>query len=95
VRRRFRREKLIYGYILDATLRAVEYRLASENHLSARQQVSTLRQEFKAEIGSVGQWIGAAAAPILFGASLVDQLRVARGWTYEPSTLIERRNWTR
>jgi hypothetical protein len=93
VSRRFGREKRIYKYIMDATLRAMEYRLASDNQLSTRQQVALLRQEFNAELGSAGRWIGATAAPLLFGASLLDQLRVARGNTHEPTTLIERRNW--
>jgi radical SAM superfamily enzyme YgiQ (UPF0313 family) len=91
VRRRFRREKLIYRFIMDATLRAIEYRLASATQLSARQQV--VSHEVNAELGSAGRWIGATAAPILFGASLFEQLRVARGRTHEPTTLIERRNW--
>jgi hypothetical protein len=96
VRRRFRREKLLYKPIMDASLRAMEYRLAFENLPSPRKQVRLLRQELNTEqggIASVGRWIGAAATPILLGASLVDQFRVAHGWIREPKTRIERRNW--
>jgi radical SAM superfamily enzyme YgiQ (UPF0313 family) len=96
VRRRFRREKLLYKPIMDASLRAMDYRLAFENLPSSRKQVRLLRQDLNTEqggIASVGRWIGAAATPILLGASLVDQFRVARGWIREPKTRIERRNW--
>ena len=93
VRRRFQREKLVYQHIMDAGLRAMEYGLALENRPSARQQVKSLRRQINVECGGVGRWIGATAAPILFGASVLEQLRVARGWRYEPKTRIERRNW--
>ena len=101
VRRRFRREKLIYRPIMDASLRTMEYRLALENRVSASQQVGSLRQQVEAAYGGVGKgiargigkWIGAAAAPILLGASVVEQLRIARGWSYEPKTSIERSHW--
>ena len=97
LRRRFRRERLIYRPIMDASLRTMEYRLALENRPSASQQVGSLRQQVEAAYGGVGRgigkWIGAAAAPILLGASVVEQLRVARGWSYEPKTSIERSHW--
>ena len=93
VRRRFRREELIYKPIMDASLRTMEYRLALENRPSAREQVKSLRRQVNAECGGVARWIGATTAPLLFGASVLEQLRVARGWTYEPKTRIERRNW--
>jgi hypothetical protein len=78
---------------MDASLRAMEYRLALENRPSARQQVKSLRRQINAECGGIRRWIGATAAPILFGANVLEQLRVARGWTYEPKERIERRNW--
>jgi hypothetical protein len=96
VRRRFRRERLVYKPMMDASLRTMEYMLAFENRPSARQQVTSLRRQFNDEYGGVAgieRWIGATAAPLLFGASLLERLRVARGWTYEPKTRIERRNW--
>ncbi len=93
VSRRFHRERLVYKHIMDASLRAMEYRLALENRPSARQQVKSLRRQINAECGGMGRWIGAAAAPILFGTNVLEQLRVARGWTYEPKARIERRNW--
>lgn len=93
VRRRFHRERLVYKHIMDASLRTMEYRLALENKPSARQQVKSLRRQINAECGGIGRWIGATAAPILFGANVLERLRVARGWTYEPKARIERRNW--
>lgn len=93
VRRRFRREELIYKPIMDASLRTMEYKLALENRPAAREQVKSLRRQLNAECGGVARWIGATAVPLLFGASVLEQLRVARGWTYEPKTRIERRNW--
>jgi hypothetical protein len=93
VRRRFRREELIYKPIMDASLRTMEYRLALENRPSAREQVGSLRRQLNAECGGVARWIRATAVPLLFGASVLEQLRAARGWTYEPKTRIERRNW--
>ena len=93
VRRRFRREELIYKPIMDASLRTMEYRLALENRPSAREQVGSLRRQLNAECGGVARWIGATAVPLLFGASVLERIRVARGWTYEPKTRIERRNW--
>jgi hypothetical protein len=96
VRRRLRRERLLYQPIMEASLRAMDYRLAYENRPSPREQVRLLRQDLNTEqggVGSVGRWIGAAAAPILLGASLLDQFRVARGRIREPKTRVERRNW--
>ena len=93
VRRRFRRERLVYKYILDASLRTMEYRLALENRQSARQEVKSLRKQLSVECGGAGRWIGATAAPLLLGTSVLEQLRVARGWTHEPKTSIERTNW--
>jgi hypothetical protein len=99
VRRRFRRERRLYQPIMEASLGAMDYRLAFENRPSLREQVRLVRQDLEKEqgtvgtIGRVGRWIGGAAAPILLGASLLDQLRVARGWRREPKTCIERSNW--
>jgi hypothetical protein len=97
VRRRFRRERLSYRNVMDASLRTMEYRLAMENRPSARQQVKSLRQQVNAGYGGagsgLGRCIGAVAAPILLGASVVEQLRVARGWIYEPESSIERSHW--
>jgi hypothetical protein len=93
VRRRFRRERLIYKPMMDASLRAMEYTLAFEKQASTRQRVKSLRQQINGGTGGVGRWIGLTGASVLIGASLVERLRIARGWTYEPRTQIERRNW--
>jgi radical SAM superfamily enzyme YgiQ (UPF0313 family) len=96
VRRRFRREKLMYKPVMDASLRAMEYALAFDKRVSTRTQIRSLRRQLVLEygsVGSIGRWIGATAAPILIGASVVERLRVARGWTHEPKTRIERSNW--
>jgi radical SAM superfamily enzyme YgiQ (UPF0313 family) len=93
VRRRFRREMRLYKPVMDASLRAMESRLAFEKRSSARKQVRAVRQELEMEHGGVSRWIGAAAAPLLLGASILDQLRVASGWSCEPKPHIERRHW--
>jgi len=97
VRRRFRRERLLYGHIMDASLRTMEYKLALEDRPSARQKVKALRKQVDAEFGGVerrvGEWIGAVAAPLLLGTSVIEQIRIARGWSYEPKTSIERSHW--
>ena len=72
----------------------MDCRLAFGNSPLPRKQVKLLRQELNTEHGRVGRWIGAVAAPILLGASVLDQFRATGGWTREPRTLIERRNWT-
>jgi len=90
VRRRFRRELRLYRYVMDAGLRTMEHRLALDGDRAVREGVSSLRQQLATEYGPVGSWVGAAAAPILFGASILEELRLARGWTYEPRPMIER-----
>jgi hypothetical protein len=93
VRRRFCRERLIYQPIMHASLRAMEYTLAFGNHASVQQRVKSLRQQLDVGPGGVGRWIGLTGASVLMGASLVEKLRIARAWTYEPKTRIERSHW--
>jgi len=93
VRRRFRRDRLIFRPLIEASLRAMEYTLALENQTSARQRVRALRQQIDVGSGGVGRWIGLTGASVLMAASLVERLGIARASMYEPRMQVERRNW--
>jgi radical SAM superfamily enzyme YgiQ (UPF0313 family) len=93
VRARFAWEarSLRNGYA--AALWAMERRLARANSAVAG-QIRALRVEINREFGFVSGLVTRIVGPILLWASGREERRLARGITYEPPTIIERRNWT-
>jgi hypothetical protein len=56
-------------------------------------QISALREEFKRESGVISRMLPVVLGPVLLWTTKREERRLARGKTYEPPTILERRNW--
>jgi len=70
-----------------------------EHHLRATnptvaEQIRVVRQEIGREFGLLSRVITSVVGPYLYWTARREQRRLAEGMTYEPPTIIERRNWT-
>ena len=92
VRARFAWEiaQLKSGY--NASLWAMEKRLKKANH-TVSEQIRTLRRQVESEFGLVARLARTFLGPVLLWASKREDRRLAAGRTYEPPTIVERRNW--
>ena len=71
-----------------------------EHHLrranpAVAQQIRVVRQEIGREFGLLSRVITGVVGPFLYWTARREQRRLAEGKTYEPPTIIERRNWTK
>ena len=57
-------------------------------------RIRSLRHEVNREFGFVSGLIGRALGPVLLWSARREEKRLAAGYTYEPRTIKERRNWT-
>ena len=93
VRRRFEFEARTLRGAYNAALWAMEKRLRHTNAaLSAN--IRKLRLEIEAEFGWSARSLRMALGPVLLWTSKREARRLAAGKTYEPPTIVERRNWT-
>jgi radical SAM superfamily enzyme YgiQ (UPF0313 family) len=93
VRRRFECEARTLRGPYNAALWAMEKRLWRTNaELSA--SIRKLRLEIEAEFGWSARSVRMALGPVLLWTSKREAGRLAAGTTYEPPTVVERRNWT-
>jgi radical SAM superfamily enzyme YgiQ (UPF0313 family) len=92
VRARFEWEVKQLKSAYNASLWAMEKRLKHANQ-SISQQIRGLRKEVEREFGLACRSTRAFLGPVLLWASKREDKRLARGQTYEPPTIIERRNW--
>jgi radical SAM superfamily enzyme YgiQ (UPF0313 family) len=92
IRERFRREAVALKTAYGGMLWAMERSLREVNEDISR-RVGELRDELAAEFGAVARWSSSLLGPLMLWASRREQKRLAAGWTYEPATIIERRNW--
>jgi radical SAM superfamily enzyme YgiQ (UPF0313 family) len=92
VRRRFERESRLLHHAYAAVLWAIERRVRKANPAVAL-QVRALRLELEREFGMTAIAAGRLLGPILWWTSLREEKRLAAGRSYEPSTVIGRRNW--
>ena len=92
VRARFACEarSLSSGYA--AALWAMERHLASANRTVA-DKVRALRREIGREFGLLSALVSRVLGPVLLWTARREERRLAEGQTYEPPTIIERRNW--
>jgi radical SAM superfamily enzyme YgiQ (UPF0313 family) len=92
VRERFEWEarSLRLGY--GALLWAMERRLRESNP-AVSSQIRALRLEMGREFGLVSRLASNLAGPVLLWTTIREEKRLARGVTYEPETIMERRNW--
>ena len=75
-----------------AALWAMERHLRSTNREVAA-KVRALRQEIGREFGWLSRLATAAVGPLLLWSTRREERRLAAGQTYEPESIIERRNW--
>jgi radical SAM superfamily enzyme YgiQ (UPF0313 family) len=75
-----------------AALWAMEKHLRRTNTKVA-EKVRGLRQDLGREFGLMSKVISRALGPMLLWSARREERRLAQGFTYEPRTIIERRNW--
>lgn len=92
VRRRFQSEIAALKSAYSGALWAMEKRL-KETNAAISQQIRSLRFEMELEFGVVSRLASAFLGPLLLWTSKREEKRLARGVTYEPKTIVERRNW--
>lgn len=76
-----------------AALWAMEKHLRGAN-VAVAEKVRALRKELGKEFGLFSRLATRALGPVLLWSVRREERRLAAGQTYEPSTIIERRNWT-
>ena len=92
VRERFTREMHKLNGVYSSALWAME-RQFRKVEVRVSDQIGALREEFKLESGIVSRLMPAMLGPILLWSTRREEKRLARGKTYEPPTILERRNW--
>jgi len=92
VRERFQREAESLKGAYAATLWAMEKRFRETNE-NLSQQMRALRSDIEREFGAFSKLVASLIGPILLWTSKREEKRLAQGKTYEPPTIIERRNW--
>ena len=92
VRKRFENEIQGLKTAYTGMLWAMEKRLKETNEAVAR-QIRQLRFELQIEFGAAARMAAAFLGPLLLWSAKREERRLARGKTYEPKTIIERRNW--
>ena len=92
VRERFAREmkKVSMGY--DGALWAMEREFKKVNQ-KVSEQIHRLRRDVEKESGMWSRIVAHLVGPVLLWATRREERRLAAGVTYEPPTIIERRNW--
>ena len=92
VRERFAREipKLRSGY--NAALWVMERKFSKINR-SVSEQIRLLRRDVEKEFGIAARLTANLLGPVLLWTTRREERRLAAGQTYEPPTILERRNW--
>jgi radical SAM superfamily enzyme YgiQ (UPF0313 family) len=92
VRARFEWEVRSLRNAQSGLLWAMEKQLRRTNQ-AVSQQVRALRKELGQEFGFFSRATARLLGPLLLWTSRREEKRLAAGQTYEPETIIERRNW--
>ena len=92
VRARFANEIRSLKTAYSGMLWAMERQLRKTNDAVAK-QIRTLRLELELEFGAISRLASAFLGPLLLWTTRREEKRLARGQTYEPKAIIERRNW--
>lgn len=92
IRERFEWEARQLKDAYCAALWAMERQLAETNR-AVSEKIQALRREIEAEFGTFTRATARLLGPILLWASRREEKRLACGKTYEPPTIIERKNW--
>jgi radical SAM superfamily enzyme YgiQ (UPF0313 family) len=92
VRERFERENVKLRTAYSAALWATERYFRKVNS-EVSEQVRELRREIAKEFGAMSRVTANVLGPVLLWTTRREERRVAAGKTYEPPTILERRNW--
>jgi radical SAM superfamily enzyme YgiQ (UPF0313 family) len=92
VRARIHREARMLRHAWAALLWAMERQLRDTNESVAR-QIRELRRDMEQEFGLITSAAARTVGPLIWWASLREERRLRAGKTYEPETIIARRNW--
>ncbi|MGA8540284.1 MAG: hypothetical protein WB566_12350, partial [Terriglobales bacterium] len=92
VRQRFAREMKKLRSAYNAALWVMEKEFKKVNR-GVSQRIHKLRREVEKEFPFAARLAAAAMGPILLWTTRREELRLAKGHTYEPPTFLERRNW--
>jgi radical SAM superfamily enzyme YgiQ (UPF0313 family) len=92
VRERFAREMHKLNGIYSSALWAMERQFRKVD-VKVSNEIRALRKEFRQESGIVSRMMPAVLGPMLLWSTRREEKRLARGKTYEPPTILERRNW--
>ena len=93
VRERFARENVKLRTAYSAALWAAEKYFRKVNEDVSR-QIHELRREIGKEFGAMSRLFSGALGPFLLWSTRREDRRLARGVTYEPPSILERRNWS-
>ena len=92
VRDRFNWEARQLKSASTACLWAMERNFKRTNE-AVSQKIRALRRDIENEFGTLSKLAAAFVGPLLVWTSRWEEWRLAHGKTYEPRTIIERRNW--
>ena len=92
IRKRFAKEARALKTIYGGMLWAMERQLKKTNE-AVSQEIHALRREMSEEFGALSRLTAALIGPVLLWTVRREEKRLQRGQTYEPETIIERRNW--
>jgi len=92
VRQRFAQEMHRLNGVYGSALWAMEKQFRKVN-ANVSEQIRALRGEFQREAGIMSRMMPAVLGPVLLWTTRREEKRLARGKTYEPPTILERRNW--
>ena len=93
VRQRFARENAKLRTAYSGALWAAERYFRGVNRDVSR-QIHQLRREIGREFGAMSRLISSLIGPFLLWSTRREDHRLAAGVTYEPPTILERRNWS-
>jgi radical SAM superfamily enzyme YgiQ (UPF0313 family) len=92
IRRRFRREVATLKQTYTVMLWAMEKRLSDANR-KVSDSIRALREDMHRELGFASRVAAGLLGPIVLWSARREERRLAAGMTYEPATIVERRNW--
>lgn len=92
VRDRFRREARTLPLAFAGALWAMSGYFRKYNPL-VTDKIRNLQREMHREFGLKARLLGSVTGPVIRLTMWLEQRRLDRGWTYEPPTFVERRNW--
>jgi radical SAM superfamily enzyme YgiQ (UPF0313 family) len=92
VRERFAREMRRLSGIYSSALWAMEREFRRVDR-QVSERIRALQHEFRQESGIMSRMLPAVLGPFLLWTARREERRLARGITYEPPTILERRNW--